>query len=500
MPDQYILALDQGTTSSRAMLFDRNGNVVSTAQKEFEQIYPRPGWVEHDPHEIWSTQAGVAAEAVTRAGVNGSAIAAIGITNQRETTVVWDRETGQPVYNAIVWQDRRTADFCDQLKAQGLEQTVRARTGLPIDSYFSGTKIRWILDNVEGAREKAKQGKLAFGTVDSWLVWNFTKRSLHITDVTNASRTMLFNIHTLQWDDELLAALDIPRSMLPEVRPSSEVYGPAQSTVFASSIPLAGIAGDQHAALFGQLCTQSGMVKNTYGTGCFLVMNTGNRPIESKNNLVTTIAWQIGERVDYALEGSIFIGGAVVQWLRDGLGLIRSAAEIETLADSVPHSDGVYLVPAFAGLGAPHWNARARGSLFGVTRGTSSAHIARAALDSIAYQSVDVLKAMEADSGMRIGELRVDGGACANNLLMQFQADLLGVDAVRPRVSETTALGAAYLAGLAVGYWKDIDALQSQWQLERRFSPTMARPEVDQCLAGWQRAVRAAKAWADDAA
>jgi glycerol kinase len=500
MPDQYILALDQGTTSSRAMLFDRNGNVVSAAQKEFEQIYPRPGWVEHDPHEIWSTQAGVAAEAVTRAGINGSAIAAIGITNQRETTVVWDRETGQPVYNAIVWQDRRTADFCDQLKTQGLEATVRARTGLPIDSYFSGTKIRWILDNVEGAREKAKQGKLAFGTVDSWLVWNFTKRSLHITDVTNASRTMLFNIHTLQWDDELLAALDIPRSMLPDVRPSSEVYGPAQSTVFASSIPLAGIAGDQHAALFGQLCTQSGMVKNTYGTGCFLVMNTGNQPIESKNNLVTTIAWQIGERVDYALEGSIFIGGAVVQWLRDGLGLIRSAADIETLADSVPHSDGVYLVPAFAGLGAPHWNARARGSLFGVTRGTTSAHIARAALDSIAYQSVDVLKAMEADSGMRIGELRVDGGACANNLLMQFQADMLGVDAVRPRVSETTALGAAYLAGLAVGYWQDIDALQSQWQLERRFSPAMAQTEVDQCLAGWQRAVRAAKAWADDAA
>jgi glycerol kinase len=498
MPDQYILALDQGTTSSRAMLFDRNGDVVSSAQKEFEQIYPHPGWVEHDPHEIWSTQAGVAAEAVTRAGASASAIAAIGITNQRETTVVWDRDTGQPVYNAIVWQDRRTADFCDQLKAQGLEETVRAKTGLPIDSYFSATKIRWILDNVEGAREKARQGRLAFGTVDSWLAWNFTKGNLHITDVTNASRTMLFNIHTLQWDDELLAALDIPRSMLPEVRPSSEVYGPAQTTVFASNIALAGIAGDQHAALFGQLCTQSGMVKNTYGTGCFLVMNTGSQPIESKNNLVTTIAWQIGDRIDYALEGSIFIAGAVVQWLRDGLGLIRSAAEVETLARNVTHSDGVYLVPAFAGLGAPHWNARARGTLFGVTRGTTSAHIARAALDSIAYQSLDVLKAMEADSGMRIGELRVDGGACANNLLMQFQADLLGVDAVRPRVSETTALGAAYLAGLAVGYWKDIDALQSQWQLERRFSPSIARPEVDHCLAGWQRAVRAAKAWADD--
>jgi glycerol kinase len=499
MPDQYILALDQGTTSSRALLFDRNGNIVSTAQKEFEQFYPHPGWVEHDPHEIWSTQAGVAAEAVTRAGVGGSAIAAIGITNQRETTIVWDRETGQPVYNAIVWQDRRTADFCDQLKAQGLEATVRAKTGLPVDSYFSATKIRWILDNVEGAREKARQGRLAFGTVDSWLVWNFTKRGLHVTDVTNASRTMLFNIHTLQWDDELLAALDIPRSMLPDVRPSSEVYGPTQSTVFASDIPLAGIAGDQQAALFGQLCTQSGMVKNTYGTGCFLVMNTGSKPIESSNNLVTTIAWQIGERVDYALEGSIFIGGAVVQWLRDGLGIIRSAAETEALARSVSHSDGVYLVPAFAGLGAPHWNPRARGTLFGVTRGTTSAHIARAALDSIAYQSFDVLKAMEADSGMRIGELRVDGGACANNLLMQFQADILGVDAVRPRVSETTALGAAYLAGLAVGYWKDIDELQSQWRLEHRFSPAIAQAEVDACLAGWQRAVRAAKAWADDA-
>jgi glycerol kinase len=499
MPEQYILALDQGTTSSRAMLFDRNGNVVSTAQKEFEQIYPHPGWVEHDPHEIWSTQAGVAAEAVTRAGAGSSAIAAIGITNQRETTIVWDRDTGQPVYNAIVWQDRRTADFCDELKAQGLEARVRAKTGLPIDSYFSATKIRWILDHVEGARDKARQGRLAFGTVDSWLVWNFTRRGLHVTDVTNASRTMLFNIHTLQWDDELLAALDIPRSMLPEVRPSSEVYGSTQATVFASNIPLAGIAGDQHAALFGQLCTQSGMVKNTYGTGCFLVMNTGSQPIESRNNLVTTIAWQIGERVDYALEGSIFIAGAVVQWLRDGLGLIRSAAETETLARSVPHSDGVYLVPAFAGLGAPHWNARARGTLFGVTRGTSAAHIARAALDSIAYQSLDVLKAMEADSGMRIGELRVDGGASTNNLLMQFQADLLGVDAVRPRITETTALGAAYLAGLAVGYWQDIDALQSQWQLEHRFSPALAQTDVDACLAGWARAVRAAKAWADDA-
>jgi glycerol kinase len=497
MQDQYILALDQGTTSSRAMVFDRMGNIVSVAQKEFTQIYPRPGWVEHDPQEIWSTQAGVAAEAVTRAGLNGGSIAAIGITNQRETTIVWDRETGQPIYNAIVWQDRRTAEFCDALKAQGLEAKVRAKTGLPIDAYFSATKIRWILDNVEGAREKAKQGKLAFGTVDSWLVWNFTKHALHVTDVTNASRTMLFNIHTLQWDGDLLEALDIPRSMLPEVRSSSEVYGPTVTTVFASKIPLAGIAGDQHAALFGQMCTKSGMVKNTYGTGCFLVMNTGAKPIESKNNLVTTLAWKIGDRVDYALEGSIFIAGAVVQWLRDGLGIIKSASEVEALAASVPHCDGVYMVPAFAGLGAPHWNPRARGTVFGVTRGTTRAHLARAALDSIAYQSVDVLTAMQADSGIRVGELRVDGGACANDLLMQFQADMLGVAAVRPRISETTALGAAYLAGLAVGYWKDIGELESQWQLDKRFTPTMERGAARECLAGWQRAVAAAKAWAD---
>jgi glycerol kinase len=497
MQDQYILALDQGTTSSRAMLFDRQGNIVSVAQKEFRQIYPQPGWVEHDPQEIWSTQAGVAAEAVTRAGVNGTAIAAIGITNQRETTIVWDRETGQPIYNAIVWQDRRTAGLCDQLKAQGLEEKVRAKTGLPIDAYFSATKIRWILDNVDGAREKAKQGKLAFGTVDSWLVWNFTKQAQHITDVTNASRTMLFNIHTMQWDNDLLEALDIPRSMLPEVRASSEIYGNTVTTVFASKIPLAGIAGDQQAALFGQMCTKSGMVKNTYGTGCFLMMNTGEKPIESKNNLVTTLAWKIGNEVNYALEGSIFIAGAVVQWLRDGLGIIKSASEIEALAGSVEHCDGVYLVPAFAGLGAPHWNPRARGTLFGVTRGTTSAHIARAALDSIAYQSLDVLKAMEADSGIKIGELRVDGGACANNLLMQFQSDLLGVAAVRPRISETTALGAAYLAGLAVGYWNNVDELQSQWQLDRRFSPAMQQADVAQCIAGWQRAINAAKAWAD---
>jgi len=497
MQNKYILALDQGTTSSRAMLFDHQGNIVSSAQKEFRQIYPQPGWVEHDPQEIWSTQAGVAAEAVTRAGVTGSSIAAIGITNQRETTVVWDRETGHPIYNAIVWQDRRTASFCDELKARGLDEKVRAKTGLPIDAYFSATKIRWILDNVEGAREKAMQGKLAFGTIDTWLTWNLTQKDLHVTDVTNASRTMLFNIHTLEWDEELLDALEIPRSMLPTVRSSSEVYGVTRTPLFASEIPLAGIAGDQHAALFGQMCTQPGMVKNTYGTGCFLVMNTGDKPIESSNNLVTTIAWQIGDQVNYALEGSIFIGGAVVQWLRDGLGIIKSASEIEALARSVPHSDGVYMVPAFAGLGAPHWNARARGTVFGVTRGTTSAHLARAALDSIAYQSIDVLKAMEADSGIRIGELRVDGGAVANDLLMQFQADILGVDVVRPQVSETTALGAAYLAGLAVGYWKDVAELQSQWALDRRFSPSLAAADVKQHMHGWQRAVNAAKAWAD---
>jgi glycerol kinase len=497
MPDQTILALDQGTTSSRAMLFDRSGAVVSVAQKEFQQIYPQPGWVEHDPLEIWSTQAGVAAEAITRAGLHSSAIAAVGITNQRETTIVWDRETGQPVYNAIVWQDRRTAGICDEFKARGLESMVRAKTGLPIDAYFSATKIRWILDNVDGAREKARQGRLAFGTVDSWLVWNFTQRGLHITDITNASRTMLFDIHARRWDDELLDAFDIPRSMLPEVRSCSEVYGTTQDTVFAANVPLASIAGDQHAALFGQMCTDVGMVKNTYGTGCFLVMNTGEQPIESRNNLVTTVAWQIGEQVNYALEGSIFIAGAVVQWLRDGLGLVRRASEVEALARSVPHSDGVFLVPAFAGLGAPHWNARARGTLFGVTRGTDSGHIARAALDSIAYQSIDVLRAMEADAGLRIEQLRVDGGACANDLLMQFQADILGADVVRPRIAETTALGAAYLAGLAVGFWKDVDELKAQWQLDRRFTPAMPAADVEASLAGWRRAVNAAKAWAD---
>jgi glycerol kinase len=495
--DRYILGLDQGTTSSRAIVFDRHGSVVSRAQKEFAQHYPRPGWVEHDPDDIWSTQAGVAAEAVTRAGLSGDRIAAIGLTNQRETTIVWDRDSGRPIYNAIVWQDRRTAEFCEQLKSRGLEPMVRAKTGLPIDAYFSATKIRWLLDNVAGARDRARQGKLAFGTVDSWLMWQLTGQAVHLTDATNAARTMLFNIHTLQWDDDLLDAFDIPRSLLPEVRQSSELYARTCASVFAASIPLAGIAGDQHAALFGQMCTRSGMVKNTYGTGCFLLMNTGDQPIESHNNLITTLGWQLDGKVTYALEGSIFIAGALVQWLRDGLGLIQRASDIEALARSVPHSDGVYVVPAFAGLGAPHWNAKARGTIFGITRGTSSAHIARAALDSIAYQAVDVLKAMEADSGLKIGELRVDGGAAANDLLMQFQADMLGVDVTRPRIVETTALGAAYLAGLAVGYWDGIAALQEQWQLEHRFTASLPADEAAHCLDGWQRAVTAAKAWAD---
>ncbi|AKC71318.1 glycerol kinase GlpK [Pandoraea oxalativorans] len=493
----YILAFDQGTTSSRALLFDRDGHVVATAQKEFRQIYPHPGWVEHDPREIWATQAGVAAEALTHAGVGGGDVAAIGITNQRETTIVWDRRTGEPVYNAIVWQDRRTAVFCDALRAQGKEALVAQRTGLRIDSYFSGSKIRWILDNVDGAREAADAGHLAFGTVDSWLVWHLTGGKLHVTDVSNASRTMLFNIHALEWDDELLALLDVPRSMLPEVRSSSEVYGHTATPLFSAPVPIAGIAGDQQAALFGQMCLSPGMVKNTYGTGCFMVMNTGDKPQASSHNLLTTVAWKIGNRVDYALEGSIFIGGAVVQWLRDGLGIIRHSRDVEALATSVPDADGVVLVPAFAGLGAPHWQPRARGTLFGATRGTTAAHVARAALDSIAFQTLDVLRAMEADAGLHVSELRVDGGAAANDLLMQWQADLLGADVVRPKVIETTAAGAAYLAGLAVGYWPDIDTLQRQWQLQRRFSRKLSEDDVTRAVAGWQRAVRAAKVWAE---
>ncbi|MFX1704060.1 glycerol kinase GlpK [Chitinophaga sp. CC14] len=493
---RYIMAMDQGTTSSRAIIFDKAGAIISTAQKEFTQLFPQPGWVEHDPAEIWSSQIGVATEAMAKVGLEGGNIAAIGITNQRETTLVWDRETGKPVYNAIVWQDRRTAAFCDDLKAAGKETLVREKTGLVIDAYFSGTKIRWILDNVPGARERANEGKLAFGTVDSWLIWNLTHGAVHATDITNASRTMLFNIHTQAWDDELLAMLDIPASMLPEVKQSSEVCGETAPGVFAVQIPIAGVAGDQHAALFGQMCTAPGMVKNTYGTGCFMLMNIGDTPIISKNNLLTTVAWKVNGQVQYALEGSIFIAGAIVQWLRDGLGIIRASSEVEALAASVEQNDGVYLVPAFAGLGAPHWDQHARGTLVGMTRGTNAAHIARAALESIAYQTMEVLKAMEADANISIKELRVDGGATGNNLLMQFQADILQTKVVRPGITETTALGAAYLAGLATGYWQNLEEIASQWKMEKCFSPKLEQEQRQQWINGWNRAVNAAKAWA----
>ncbi|HEY9004264.1 MAG TPA: glycerol kinase GlpK [Mucilaginibacter sp.] len=495
--EQYILALDQGTTSSRAIVFDHLGQIRSVAQKEFTQIFPQPGWVEHDPNEIWSTQAGVAAEATVKMGINGTNIKAIGITNQRETTIVWDRITGEPIYNAIVWQDRRTAGFCDQLKNDGHVDLIHSRTGLVIDAYFSGSKIRWILDNVPGARAKAEAGELAFGTVDSWLVWKFTRGRIHATDVTNASRTMLFNIRTLEWDKELLDLFRIPISMLPEVKQSSEIYGETATTIFASKIPIAGIAGDQHAALFGQMCIDNAMVKNTYGTGCFMLMNIGNQFIESKNNLLTTIAWKIDGQTQYAFEGSIFIGGAVVQWLRDGLGVIKTSSEVENLALSVPDTGGVYFVPAFAGLGAPYWDAEARGTIVGLTRGSTSGHIARASLQSIAYQTMDVLKAMEADAGMPIRELRVDGGATANNLLMQFQANLLNCKVIRPNVIETTALGAAYLAGLAVGYWKNREEIQQLWQAEKEFIPSVT-PEIEKGIKGWKRAVKAAQAWSED--
>ena len=486
---QYILALDQGTTSSRAIIFDNKGAVISIAQKEFTQIFPQPGWVEHDANEIWSTQLGVAAEAITKAGLYPENIAAIGITNQRETTVVWERSTGKPIYNAIVWQDRRTASFCDELKEQGLDKTILEKTGLIVDAYFSASKVKWILDNVTGAREKANKGELCFGTIDSWLIWNLTKGQIHVTDVSNASRTMLCNIHTLQWDGELEKIFDIPGNMLPQIRSSSEVYGHTQNILTAHNIPIAGVAGDQQAALFGQMCTQPGMVKNTYGTGCFMLMNTGEKPVASTNNLLTTVAWKVNGITNYALEGSVFIAGAVVQWLRDGLGVIKTSQEVEVLAAAVSSADGVYLVPAFAGLGAPHWNQYARGTMVGITRGTAAGHIARAALDSIAYQTTDVLKAMEADSGIAIKELRVDGGATANNLLMQFQADILNTKVVRPKVTETTALGAAYLAGLAVGFWKSIDEIQGQWQVDIAFEPVMTDEDRTILTKGWQRAV-----------
>ncbi|HEV9037767.1 MAG TPA: glycerol kinase GlpK [Puia sp.] len=499
MPSSYILSLDQGTTSSRAILFDHNGRIQQMAQKEFRQFYPQPGRVEHDPEEIWSSQYGVMAEVVAKAGITTKDIAAIGITNQRETVIVWERSSGKPIHPAIVWQDRRTAEYCDRLKTDGHTPTIRERTGLIIDAYFSASKLKWILDEVPGARASAAKGDLAFGTVDTWLVWKLSNKSLHITDTTNASRTMLFNIHTGAWDDDLLKLFDIPRNILPEVRSSSEIYGRTASIMAPGSpgIPISGIAGDQQAALFGQLCTQPGMVKNTYGTGCFLLMNTGSKAVDSKNQLITTIAWTREGKTEYALEGSIFIGGAVVQWLRDGLHFIRDSAQIEQLAASVDTTDGVYMVPAFAGLGAPHWNQYARGTLFGMTRGTTQAHISRAALESIAYQTYDVLKAMEADSGIILKELRVDGGATANNLLMQFQSDILNVPVVRPTVTETTALGAAYLAGLGTGYWSSLDDIRKQWAEDRRFTPAMDTTKTQPLLKGWQRAVKAAIAWTE---
>jgi glycerol kinase len=491
----FILALDQGTTSSRAIVFDRDGAIRAVAQKEFTQLFPQAGWVEHDPQEIWASQIGVAVEALGRAQVRPSDVAAIGITNQRETTIVWDRETGEPVYHAIVWQDRRTADFCERLKADGAGETIQARTGLLIDAYFSASKIRWILENVPGARARAAAGKLVFGTVDTWLLWKLTAHERHVTDVSNASRTMLFNIHTMQWDEELLRLFDIPAGMLPEVRLSSEVYGEVSSTLGIEQVPIAGIAGDQQAALFGQMCLQPGMSKNTYGTGCFLLQHIGTEPTRSKQQLVTTVAWQIAGRPEYALEGSVFIGGAVVQWIRDGLGFIRSAPDIEALASSVADNGGVYLVPAFAGLGAPHWDAYARGTIVGITRGTSAAHIARAALESIAYQVADLLDAMAIDSGIALKELRVDGGAATNDMLMQFQADLLGVPVVRPAVTETTALGAAYLAGLAVGYWPSVDAITGQWKVDRRFEPAMPRATASALRERWTAALGRSKGW-----
>ena len=486
---KYILALDQGTSSSRAIVFDHNGHTKAVAQKEFTQIFPKPGWVEHNPMEIWSSQASVIAEAITSIDINGLDIAAIGITNQRETTIVWDVETGEPVYNAIVWQDRRTSEYCDSLKTEGLTDRIRSKTGLIIDAYFSATKIRWILENVPGAREKADMGKLRFGTVDTWLIWMLTRGEVHVTDVSNASRTMVYNIHDLCWDKELLNLFGIPESMMPLVKSSSEVYGHTKTTLFAHEVPIAGIAGDQQAALFGQMCTEPGAVKNTYGTGCFLLMNSGEKPIMSSNNLLTTIAWKIGDKVSYALEGSIFVAGSVVQWLRDGLGIIRSSSEVEALAASVPDNGGVYFVPALTGLGAPYWDQYAKGSLYGISRGTTAAHIARAALEGIAFQTMDIVNAMQKDAGVELAELKVDGGASRNNLLMQFQADILGTTVIRPKVTETTALGAAYLAGLAVGYWESIGHIKSQWAVDASFSPSAPEDTVKGLKEGWADAI-----------
>lgn len=495
MEEKYILSLDAGTTSSRAIVFNYKGEICSFAQKEFTQIFPQSGWVEHDPHEIWSSQAAVTAEAITKIGINGKNIAAIGITNQRETTIVWDKNTGEPVYNAIVWQDRRTSDYCNKLKNEGYLPYIKEKTGLIIDAYFSATKIKWILDNVKGARKKAERGELIFGTIDSWITWQLTRGELHITDVSNASRTMLFNICTLKWDEDLLKLFDIPENMMPKVCASSEVYGHTKTTIFASKVPIAGIAGDQQAALFGQMCMEEGMVKNTYGTGCFILMNTGEEPVFSKNNLITTVAWQVNGKTTYALEGSIFVAGAIVQWLRDGLKIIESSADIERLANEVQDSGDVYFVPALTGLGAPYWDQYARGTIVGISRATTSAHIARAALEGIAFQTMDVINAMILDAGIGLKELRVDGGASKNNLLMQFQADVLGRTVIRPQTSETTALGAAYLAGLAVGYWKDIDELKRQWHVDYRFK---ANKSVDVQLAKrkWNDAVYRSRSWA----
>ena len=496
----FILALDQGTTSSRAILFDHQGGIRAVAQKEFRQIFPQAGWVEHDPAEIWNSQISVATEALRKAGLTARDVAAIGITNQRETTVIWDRKTGQSIHNAIVWQDRRTAGLCDQLKRQGHLPSVQQKTGLVIDAYFSGSKVRWLLDNVPGARQKAERGELAFGTIDSWLLWQLTGGAVHATDATNASRTMLYNIRTGQWDDELLRLLQVPRSILPQVRASSEVYGESKAEFLGAAIPIAGIAGDQQAALFGQTCFDRGLAKNTFGTGCFMLMNVGTEAVASKHNLLTTVGWQIGKTMEYALEGSIFIGGAVVQWLRDGLKIVKSAGDIEQLAGTVPDTGGVYLVPAFAGLGAPHWDQYARGSISGITRGTTGAHLARAALESIAFQVADVLDVMQKDSGIQIKELRVDGGAAANNLLLQFQADLLRVPVIRPRVTETTALGAAYLAGLAVDYWKDQQDVRANWQIERAFEPLMKDTDVNHRRSRWTEALRRSRDWEEHTA
>lgn len=486
---KYILALDQGTTSSRAIVFDHNGQICSVAQKEFTQHFPKPGWVEHNPNEIWSSQASVIAEAISSIDINGLDIAGIGITNQRETTVVWDVDSEEPIYNAIVWQDRRTSEFCDKLKAQGLVDNIREKTGLIIDAYFSGTKIKWILDNVPGARQRAEQGKLRFGNIDTWLVWRLTRGEVHVTDVSNASRTMLFNINTLKWDEDLLKLLDIPTNMMPEVKSSSEIYGHTKTTIFAHEVPISGIAGDQQAALFGQMCIEPGAIKNTYGTGCFVMLNTGEKPVKSENNLLTTIAWKIGNKINYALEGSIYVGGSVVQWLRDGLGCIKSSSEVEELASTVPDSGGVYFVPALTGLAAPYWDQYARGTIIGITRGTTTAHIARAALDGIAFQTYDIALAMAKDMGAPLTELKVDGGASRNNLLMQYQANLLGIKVVRPRITETTALGAAYLAGLAVGFWKNINEIKQQWQVERTFEPVADNEEIAAAKKGWADAI-----------